>query len=116
MAYQNKFFMRTWLSGALILTFAGACSFELPEKIQIKGSPALELPLGGYEYPKKGEKLIDLNMIKDSLGEDVAVYDYIKPGSTTQTFLVHYRQALDSFTFDPSEYSFTGTQADENFD
>ncbi|MDR1277673.1 MAG: hypothetical protein LBK02_02895, partial [Treponema sp.] len=68
MAYPKKFFLRTWLFGALVLLFAGACSFELPEKIRIVGSPALELPLGGYEYPKNGEKLIDLNMIKDSLG------------------------------------------------
>jgi hypothetical protein len=55
-------------------------------------------------------------MIKDSLGEDVAVYDYVKPGSDTQTFLVHYRQELQSFTFDPAEYSFTGTEQEENFD
>jgi hypothetical protein len=89
----------------MLAVYLGACSMGLPEKISVRASPALDLPLGDYEYPKAEGKFIDIADLRETLGQDV-IYDYKKPGVDTQVFLIHYRQELDEFKFDMNEYDF----------
>lgn len=102
MAHKKNFLYRACL--CVLAVYLGSCSFELPEKISVKGSPSLDLPLGAYQYPKEGEKLINIQDLRDTLGEEMAIYDYID--RETQTFLVHYRKDLEPFKFDTETYNF----------
>jgi hypothetical protein len=79
----------------------------------VKGSPALDLPLGGYRYPKGGEKLINIQDLQEALGSEsgMKIYDYTN--REVQTFLIRYTQELEKISFKSDEYEFDQPAIDE---
>jgi len=100
--------MKKSILGLVCLILAMSC--DAPQSVTVKGKPELRMSLGSpFSKLEEGERLedyISTAKIREMMGdqEDIAIYDYQPPGSSSdiQTYIVHY--PLVEVQYDVTEY------------